>query len=75
MPNTLKPTPKVATGGATGLAAGVLVFIVKAVLKVDMPEEVAIAFVGAATWLGSYLKRDKSSPVAEAKPKIYQSAP
>lgn len=63
----LKPTPKVAAGGVTGLAAGVLVFIVKAVLKVDMPEEVAIGLVGAATWLGAYIKRDKSSP---AKPKL-----
>lgn len=75
MPNTLKPTPKVAAGGVSGLAAGLLVFIAKSVLKIDLPEEIAISIVGIATWAGSYLKRDKSSPVAEAKPKIYQSAP
>ena len=63
----LKPTPKVAAGGITGLATGLLVFIAKAVLKVDLPEEVAISIVGVATWLGAYLKRDKSSP---AKPRL-----
>jgi hypothetical protein len=58
----LKPTPKVATAGVSGLASGLLVFIVKTVFKVEMPEEVAIAAVGVGTRLGGYLKRDKSSP-------------
>ena len=75
MPNTLKPTPKIATAGGTGLAAGLLVAIVQGVFKVNMPEEVSVAIVSAAIWLGGFLKRDKSSPVPAAKPKIYQSAP
>lgn len=62
MASSLKPTPKATAGGVSGLAAGLLVYIVKAALKVDLPEEVAISAVGVATWLGTYLKRDKSSP-------------
>lgn len=65
--NNLKPTPKVAAGGITGIAAGILVFVVKAIFKVDLPEEIAISIVGIATWLGSYLKRDKSSPAPKPK--------
>lgn len=63
----LKPTPKLAMAGVSGLASGLLVFVVKSVFKVDMPEEVAIAIVGVGTWLGGWLKRDKSSPVVAPK--------
>jgi hypothetical protein len=56
----LKPVPKVAATGISGIAAGIVVFIAKQ-LGLDVPLEVATSFVAVVMFAGGYLKKDKKA--------------
>lgn len=58
---TWTPSPKLAAAGAWGALAIVASWPLQTYLGVEVPEAVWLSAGVVVTWLGGYLKRDKST--------------
>lgn len=61
---TSAPTPKMAAVGISGAITVVLVYLVEALLDIEMPAEVASALTIIVGFVAGYMTKDQKPPVA-----------